>query len=253
MLGFATVGLGLFYLAYRYNILFVYDAKIDTKGLIYPRALQQLMTGVYIGELCMIGLFAIAKAWGPLALMIIFLVFSALFHISLNKALGPLLYNLPKSLEAEEESHRAELEKATAISSPNEKLGLADEKSPSSATTSTRPTTHKKPNFFTKWLHPEIYTDYATLRRLVPHDFADVDNLYDEETERDAYYPPSVTAQTPLLWVPRDEGGVSREEVAHTSQVIEITDEGATLDEKNNIVWDAELARPPIWKERVLY
>lgn len=248
MLGFATVGLSLFYLAYRYNILFVYDAKIDTKGLIYPRALQQLTTGVYIGELCMIGLFAVAKAWGPLILMIIFLVFSALFHISLNKALGPLLYNLPRSLEAEEESHRADL---AAVS--GEKGGLSNEKSQSSAATSSPPDTRKKPNFFTKWLHPEIYTDYATLRSLVPHDFANVDHLYSEETERDAYYPPSVTAQAPLLWVPRDEGGVSREEVAHTSRVIEITDEGATLDEKNSIVWDAEGARPPIWEEKVLY
>ncbi|KAI9796523.1 MAG: hypothetical protein M1825_000611, partial [Sarcosagium campestre] len=33
MLGFATVGLWLIYFMYRYNLLFVYNANIDTKGL----------------------------------------------------------------------------------------------------------------------------------------------------------------------------------------------------------------------------
>ena len=34
------------------------------------------------------------------------------------------------------------------------------------------PAPHKKPNMFTKWLRPDIYTDYATMRRLVPKDIA---------------------------------------------------------------------------------
>ena len=83
--------MSFFYLAYRYNILFVTDSQIDTKGLIYPRALQQLLTGVYIAEICLIGLFAINVTTGPLILMIVFLIFTALFHISLNSALDPLL------------------------------------------------------------------------------------------------------------------------------------------------------------------
>ena len=40
--------MGLFYLAYRYNILFVSETSVDTQGLIYPRALKQLFTGVYL-------------------------------------------------------------------------------------------------------------------------------------------------------------------------------------------------------------
>jgi hypothetical protein len=35
--------------------------------------------------------------------------------------------------------------------------------------------------------------------------------------------------------------------------VIPITDEGATLDKKNKIVWDAEDGRPPIWERPVYY
>lgn len=248
LLGFATIGLYLFYLAYRYNILFVTDSPIDTKGLIYPRALQHLMTGVYLSQVCMIGLFGIATSPGPLVLMVIFLIFTILFHMSMNSALGPLLYNLPKSLEAEEESLMAQVEEGAhdgTAASPNEKVdsnGLA-----------TVPPPHKKPNFITKFFAPHIYTDYATLRRLVPHDLLDANNLYSPETEQHAYYPPSVTARVPLIWIPRDEGGVSAQEVAHTNKFLPITDEGASIDEKNKLVWDAEGTRPPIWEDKTYY
>ncbi|RDW69347.1 hypothetical protein BP6252_08367 [Coleophoma cylindrospora] len=241
MLFFATCGMSFFYLAYRYNILFVTDAQIDTKGLIYPRALQQLLTGVYIAEICLIGLFAIATSVGPLILMIVFLIFTVLYHISLNSALDPLLYNLPKSLEAEEESFRADL--AVGSGSENEKTGA-------NAITDS-PT--KKPNFVVKFFKPQIFSDYAALRRLVPHNIYDADNLYAPEIERNAYYPPSVKSETPLLWVPRDAAGVSRQEVLHSSKVIPITDEGCIFNENNKLVWDTEAARPPLWNEKTYY
>lgn len=243
ILGFATIGMSLFYLAFRYNILFVTDSQIDTKGLIYPRALQQLLTGVYIAEICLIGLFGISTAIGPLICMVVFLVFTALFHVSLNSALGPLLYNLPKSLEAEEESIRGSLEAASHDSVEKEKNG---EVTASAAA-------HKKPNFITKFLKPHIYSDYATLRRLVPHGLLDADSMYEQTVAENAYYPPSVTSPTPLLWIPRDEVGISRQEVSHTAKVIPITDEGCTLDAKNKLVWDSEGARPPLWTPKVYY
>lgn len=243
--------MSLFYLAYRYNILFVTDSKIDTKGLIYPRALQQLLTGVYIAEVCLIGLFAIAASIGPLILMIVFLIFTALYHISLNAALDPLLYNLPKSLEAEEESFRfaatEDLHTPDADAKSNEKAAeLAV----------TTPAPHKKPNFISKFLAPHIYADYATLRRLVPqHNLVNIEDLYEEAVAENAYYPPSVTAETPLLWIPRDEAGISRQEVAHSGKVISITDEGCTLNEKNKLAWDAEEAtvQPPLWQPKIYY
>lgn len=230
------------------------DTTIDTKGLIYPRALQHLLTGVYLAEVCMIGLFGIAASIGPLVLMVVSLVGTVLFHIAMNKALDPLLYSLPKSLEAEEESLCAvpadekpgsddadAAEKGSAIAAP----APADDDAP-----------HAKPNALTKFLMPHIYADYATLRRLVPHGVEDAHPVYEPETERDAYLPPTVKSATPLLWIPRDEMGVSRQEIAHTAKVIPITDEGAALDAKGNVYWDAEReegARPPIWEEKVYY
>lgn len=247
VLGFATIGMGLFYLAYRYNILFVTDAQIDTKGLIYPRALQQLMTGIYIAEICLIGLFGIAASPAPLILMVIFLIFTGLFHITLNSALDPLLYNLPKSLEAEEESIRAAILEHAAGNPEGELKEKSGEKVEAAATPV------KGPGFLTKFLKPHIYSDYATLRQLVPHDLLDADNLYEEKVAGDAYFPPSVTAEVPLLWIPRDEAGISTQEVAHTAKIIPITDEGSTLDGNNKLVWDPEGARPPLWQPKVYY
>lgn len=98
-------GLGMFFISYvyRYGLLYVYDSSLDTKGLFYPRALMQLMTGLYIAEICLIGLFALKSAVGPLLLMAIFFIFTALVHISLNDAVTPLLYNLPRTLALEKD------------------------------------------------------------------------------------------------------------------------------------------------------
>lgn len=245
VLGFACIGMGLFYLAYRYNVLFVTDTQIDTKGLIYPRALQQLLTGVYLSELCLIGLFAIGTSIGPLVLMIVFLIFTALFHISLNKAMGPLLDTLPKSLEAYEEELRSELEAGVS--------GASHEKNGEKPGAELAPEPVGRGNLLTRFLKPHIYSDYATLRALVPSAGIDPDNLYDERTAKNAYYPPAVVSESPLLWIPRDEAGISKQEVLHTSKVIPITDEGCTINEKNKLVWDTESARPPLWQPKVFY
>lgn len=242
-------------MAYRYNLLFVFNSNVDTKGLVYPRALQQTTTGAYFAIVCLIGLFGIQAAPGPIVLMVIFLVFVVLFHMSLNTALEPLLKFLPKSLEAEEQSLLAAEDGVLAPNSSGTEKGSQVASNGMSSTDSPRkdlgPAPHKKPNLITKFLRPDIYTDYHTLRRLVPRGFADI--VYDPVTERDAYYHPSISSQTPLLWIPRDSMGVSRQECHHSGRVIPISDEGAGFDEKGKLTWDTETARPPIWQEKVYY
>lgn len=264
ILGWATIGMALFYFAWRYNVLFVTDTQIDTRGLIYPRALKQLFTGIYLSELCLIGLFAASVAIGPLVLMIAFLVFTVLFNLSLNDALDPLMYNLPQSLMAEEEQRRVGLE-AT----------VSDEKAVANGTgytTVSNPQIHrswtqkymstdqhqhspggqpKKGNFIIKFLKPWVYADYFTLRSYLPE--REINFGVTEKLEAEAYLPQAVTSQPPLLWIPRDQAGVSAQEVAHTGKVIPITDEGCELNDKNKLVWDQDGARPPVWEEKVVY
>ncbi|KAL2176782.1 uncharacterized protein P884DRAFT_300207 [Thermothelomyces heterothallicus CBS 202.75] len=265
MLGWATVAMFLFYFAWRYNVLFVTDTQIDTRGLIYPRAIKQLFTGLYLAELCMIGLYGASVAPGPLVLMVAFLVFTVLFHISLNSALNPLLYNLPLTLLAEEEesgrllhpekSVSAEPAASTAENKAGSKEDRAAEDLDATEARVREAREARKAagagNPFTRFLKPWVYADYAVLRRLVPRSL-DLDS-YPDEVAANAYYPPSVTSAPPLLWVPRDPAGVSRQEVAHSGRVIPITDEGCELDEKGRLVWDREKTRPPVWEEKIYY
>ncbi|OAX81242.1 hypothetical protein ACJ72_04420 [Emergomyces africanus] len=266
VLGFATIGLFLFYVAYRYNMLYVTDSNIDTKGMIYPRALQQTAVGCYLLILCLIGLFAISSgsdksALGPLILMIIFLVFVVIYHVSLNAAVTPLLKFLPRNLEAEEQDLLAQdgspqngdgkevAEKSTVGPSSNGAGVEEDAEKGISSPTDLLPT--KPQGIIGKFLRPDKYANYKILRQLVPKDFADIS--YTPEVEQNAYFHPSVVSQAPLLWIPRDAGGVSKQEVAHTSKVIAITDEDATIDEKNKITWNEEKGMPPIYQETIYY
>ncbi len=68
---------------------------------------MQILTGLYLAEICMIGLFSIKEAYGAVVIMICLLVFSALVHYALNEALSPLLCSLPKTLAAEERLRRS--------------------------------------------------------------------------------------------------------------------------------------------------
>jgi calcium permeable stress-gated cation channel len=268
VLGFATIGLYLFYFAYRYDFLYVSNTDIDTQGRIYIRALQHTTVGCYLSIVCLIGLFAIGTATdglaiGPLVLMILFLVFVTVYHLSLNQALEPLINYLPRNLEAEEEaflSQEQQLQATSAGVEPGTANRNGDKAAANNAedgvdsaekglATAAHPVSQKKPNVIVRFFRPDQYDDYAAMRRLIPARLEAPS--YPPEVERDAYFHPSVTSQLPLLWVPRDGAGVSRQEVRHTQRVIPITDEDSWLDEKNRIVWDIQKGRPPIFEERV--
>ncbi|KAM0521897.1 hypothetical protein ACHAPE_002461 [Trichoderma viride] len=259
ILFWSTIGMGLFYLAYRYNILFVTETQIDTHGLIYPRALKQLFAGIYLAEVCMVGLFAVSKAAGPAVLMGIFLAFTILYHITLSRTLDPLLYGLPRSLQAEEEAILARFAGNEGATSAEEGLAtneLSHEdtvgKAPGTKVATNAPA--NKGNFILRFFKPWIYSDYATLREWFTSEKHFAEPIeYPEEIVAEAYLPPSVWSRAPILWIPSDPAGLSKIEIAASSKVIQITDEGAVLDEKNHITWDSEGARPPIWEEKIYY
>ncbi|KAL4872516.1 hypothetical protein BDV12DRAFT_133637 [Aspergillus spectabilis] len=273
VLGFATIGLYLFYFAYRYNLLYVSNANIDTQGKNFARALQHITVGCYLLVVCLIGLFAIGTgakiiALGPLILMIILLIVMIIYHLSLNQALDPLINYLPKNLEAEEEallSREATTFSATtngehdgvpATSSGvnghenGHEVSVDNVDSAEKGLTQTSPP-EPKANFLVKYLRPDKYSGYHQLRKLVTNG-TDATS-YPPEVEHNAYYHPAISSQPPLLWIPRDEMGISTQEVRHTGRVIPITDEDAWLDEKNHIHWDVDKGVPPIFEEKIYY
>jgi calcium permeable stress-gated cation channel len=249
VLGFATIGIFLYYLSYRYNLLFVVQTKFDTKGESYTRALQHLLTGVYLSELCLIGLFGLRKAPGPSLLMAILFVITILYHVTMNRHLSPLEEYLPADLQAEDEERP--LLEAEQGSSPDDGDTLP-ESLIEQIGRGRVPTQVLKP--VAQFLEPEVFASHQALKSW----FQDVEEdlpQYSDEEIRTAYLNPALSSKTPKLWLVRDEMGISKHEIAENEAAgIPSTDEGAFLDENNDIVWPVDdLTKAPIFKMPVRY
>ena len=234
------------YVAVRYNSFFVLTNNVDTKGAAYGRALQQLMTGVYLAEVCLIGLFAINTAPGPIVLMAVFLVSTAIYHAMMRHVLRPLTIYLPDSLEGEAQvsmfskADQNSYDRARASVPPSEAQSATPNKFSA-----------KKASLFGRIFDPKKFKSYQAVRSMVPN-FPPP--RYEAEEEELAYYDPAITTHVPRLWIVRDEMGISQREVRETSEVVPISDDFARLEEKNKVVWDqGRLEDVPIWEKRVDY
>ena len=251
VLGFAMIAFGLIYLSVRYNSMFVVNNNIDTKGLAYAKALQQLMTGVYLSEVCLIGLFAINTAPGPIVLMAIFLGATVIYHVMMNRALKPLINYLPESTDGSDlremfTTDKNDYDASRTSTSPSVSQKVAEPKG----------ITAKKAALFSKLFDPSKFKSHAAVKQLVP-DWAPPQ--YEVEDANTAYYNPCISSPAPMLWIAKDTMGVSAREVQESSRVIPITDEFARFEgPKGKIVWDTpddggNLRDMPIYKRRIDY
>jgi len=247
VMGFAAVGFGLVYIAVRYNSMFVINNNIDTKGLAYGKALQQLMTGIYLAEICLIGLFAINTAPGPIVLMAVFLVGTIIYHVMLNMALNPLIQDLPESMDGK---HQREM-----FSTKNGNYDGSQENGPPTEANGQHAST-KKTNFLAKLFDPSKFKSHSAVQQLVPNW---TPPRYEQEDEDQAYYNPIISNPAPVLWIVQDEMGISAREVRESREVIQITDEFARFEgPKGKIVWDSpeeggHLRDMPIYEKRIPY
>lgn len=247
-MGFAAVGFGLIYLAVRYNSFYVLTNNVDTKGAAYAKALQQLMVGVYLGEVCLAGLFGIAEAWVQLALMVFFIFCTALYHAFMRHAFKPMEMYLPKTFESDQVS----------LFTTTDHKSYDYQKSGVSPTEFEAYQTSKwgamKANWFAKIWDPRKFKSHSRVQAMVP-DYPPPQ--YTAEEEALAYYDPALTSPVPRLWIVRDTMGISQREVKDSSEVVEISDSFATFNEKGKVVWEYEnqgrLEDVPIWEKRVDY
>ena len=223
VLAFAAIGLSLFWMAYKYEFLFVMDVGADAKGLFYPRAMQHLFVGLYIAEICLLGLFATQLshpgAIGPFIMMIIAVIFTALYNISLNSAISPLLQYHPKDLQLlEDEEDGLPLLHDGQDTTAGTKTGFAEHEKEgrllSPQTSASKPA--KKPNFFTKFMRPDVHADHKYMRSILPKTQTELPNTFPESF---AYLHPSVKSRGVSLWVAHDPLGISRHEMRETDEV----------------------------------
>ncbi|KAL8972880.1 MAG: hypothetical protein Q9183_000307 [Haloplaca sp. 2 TL-2023] len=121
---FNIITFSLFWLVYRYSTLYVTKFRFDTGGLLFPKAINQLFTGLYVMELCLIGLFFLVRdvdaegnevgtpCKGQAVIMIIVLILTVVYQFLLNNAFGPLFRYLPITLEDEAVSRDEEFARA---------------------------------------------------------------------------------------------------------------------------------------------
>lgn len=316
---FNIVMFSLFWVAYRYNTLYVNKYRFDTGGLLFPTAINQLFTGLYVMIICLIGLFFLVEAPDPTGgpgatmvvckaqgiIMIVVGLLTILYQVLLNYAFGPLLTYLPITLEDEavmrdEAFARAQDSKWGAHDDENEQRGngndveleqLSDrstnamvrdaqghashgswssgrhsrsndfgretvdlnEGPPSSPKQSWR-TKKKHINNMDKILHPpesrkgrqDVEAQQTTIRDedFLFGNFSDtIEDLTPEERDAlvdRAFKHSALRARRPCIWIPRDELGVSDDEIRQTDKLTDwiwISNQGAALNSKGQCVF----------------
>ncbi|KAK7928197.1 hypothetical protein PG985_005195 [Apiospora marii] len=126
---FAIITFTLLWIANRYSMIYVNRLALDTGGILYPRAINQTFTGLYVMEICLIGLFFLARdekgelaCWPQAIIMIICTVLTALYQLLLNSSFGPMFRYLPITFEDE-----AVLRDEAFQRAQDQRLGLLDE------------------------------------------------------------------------------------------------------------------------------
>ncbi|KAH6637380.1 hypothetical protein C7974DRAFT_432319 [Boeremia exigua] len=278
VLGFATVGIGLIYLSYRYNMFYVHDTHIDTKGGFYARALEQLMVGVYLGELCLLGLFGLnignsVVSAGPTVMQGVLIVMTVVFHLFMKRKIkhSNLSFHAAKFDARDAENGQAGDQtiapQGLRDSSRTSDQGLVSSdndqedrhmtysennqlESPSSAPLKRSP--------LQRVFSPHTLSVDQISASLIPR-FNHPVPPYTRQDVLEAYLHPAMAQRREVIWLARDSTGLSKNEVAELldrlgSHHVEITDEGATMNEKGKVFWDdTNVKQAPLWKSPIVY
>lgn len=299
---FAIITFSLLWVAHRYNMLYVTRFKTDTGGVLYPRAINQTFTGLYVMELCMIGLFLLAEdengdraCYIQAIIMVVVLFLTILYQYVLNASFGPLLRYLPITFEDE-----AVLRDEAFRRAQERRLGLAPEDDEHTGLNRAGTGAAGDDIELEKLKHRKHTRTHSALGKFNPakgivqagswavrggkqirqHTFGKADEslrtaaqyrkqkrLKDLEAQRamgDALYGgyadavedltaherdalvrkafqhSALRARRPVVWIPRDDLGVSDDEIRRTngfSQYISITNEGTALDSEVRVVY----------------
>lgn len=263
-------------------MIYVHDTHIDTKGGFYARALEQLMVGVYLGELCLLGLFGIGignsvVSAGPTVLQVVLIVATIIFHIIMKRKLKKM--NLLDDSYHPSQRNDAEAgrnSEGNGMHPGYSNVGRSDSRQSESALVSTfsdegrqhvgaeavgmAPPSGAPPqrSMLKKIFSPhtasasEISSSLTTrFRHPVP--------AYTKQDVLEAYLHPALAQREEVIWLARDQAGISKNQVSELTESlgsygVEVTDEGAVMNEKGKVEWDDNSVRQaPLWDHKVVY
>ncbi|KAF3994069.1 hypothetical protein FT663_00089 [Candidozyma haemuli var. vulneris] len=252
---FGCVAFLLAFIAYGHNLTYCFIEAPDNRGMHYPRALFHTFTGLYLGQVCLLGLFVVGKGWGCVALQAIGIAATAFCHHNLLEAFGRLTTVLPidcmkpldgfsqtVSCSTDSDFKRKVLDKNKA----NEPKVLEEDKIDQARVEEETgqlegghnlvplladrdfKTTESK-NWFVRFVRPDVFLNFRHAKRMIPATY----NMEEEVTDdKHAYDQPAIAAQMPKLWIPRDPYGWSRREIEDNEKIIEVTDENSGFSDK---------------------
>lgn len=281
VLGFATVGIGLIYLSYRYNMLYVHDTRIDTKGGFYSRALEQLMVGVYLGELCLLGLFGLnignsVVSAGPTVMQGVLILATLLFHIFMKRKLkrAKLSSHLANFNQRDTEAGKQENQTATSENRKESPLGsrtpdqalvsgmgnqVSQQNAHAGSSALARPSnTPTQRSLIQRIFSPHTLSADEISASLITR-FNEPVPPYTRQEVLEAYLHPALVQRQDVIWLAKDPTGVSRTEIAGIKESLSghgvaATDEGAIMNEKGKIEWsDTSVRQAPLWERAVVY
>jgi calcium permeable stress-gated cation channel len=275
VLGFATVGFTLIYLGFRYNCLFTFATQVPTRGRCYARALQQLVTGLYLAEVCLIGLYALGISQsrvsiGPLVCMIAFLVVTIVWQLLLSRYMSRVERTFPDEQIAGQamgdvdsaelgEAHRDEhigSNKNGASIDADGFDGLLYTPGHKQMPQETRPDNTGIICCIKQFFRPKRAAEKHAWD-VAPHLGTPV-RRYTNREHLNAYRHPAATSETPIVWIARDEYGISKKEIYDSKQCIgegfEMTDEGSWVNDKGKVEWNQnDLKQVPVWEDEPIY
>jgi hypothetical protein len=238
------MGLTLYYFSYRYNLLFVMQPKVDTRGQAYTIALQHLLTGVYIAELALFGMFNLNYATGPAIMAAVLFFITILYNALMNKYLAPLEKHLPADLAHE---HARSDESRPLLAAAEE--GRVHDESPSQIQRLGQQAhvPQRIVDPLARFFEPHVFASYEAVKNWLSEDKQALRDLEDDEPEysedklKNAYLNPALTSSTPVIWLPRDGIGASKNEIRENEDSgLKASDKAAWIDEKGRVCWDEQ-------------
>lgn len=224
-----------------------------------------MTTGVYLGEVCLIGLMAIATdksnaATGPLVLMIVLTVATVAYHILLTRTLSYVDLKVAGPPTA-----------AVAQDHPDADVDVSKQHDPWDNISNANG--HKNSSTGGRAVS-KVFSAMVSLLRvpgiepLPPFMSVPPNDTSSEIQEQlhDAYTNPAATSPKPILWLVRGSTDATEEVKVGLSEVIEITDEGArwTNGKKAKLQVDFQhceeeadeekaIRKAPLWRNEPVY
>lgn len=296
---FAIITFGLLWVAQRYAMLYVTRFEHDTGGVLYPRAINQTFTGLYVMELCMAGLFFIVEddqgrntCTTHGTIMLVVLVLTVLYQFLLNWSFSPLFRFLPITFEdeavlrdeafqraqdrrlgliddeIEDEAEGAiaaekkgkpekdiEMRKMNSVRSRNpvRQVGTwAKDGGTQLKKLAMKPRDARAAEYRQQQRRKDLEAQRAIGDALYGGFHDEIEDLTPEERDaltRHAFQHSALRSRRPIVWIPRDDLGISDDEIRRTKEYsdnIWISNEGTALDSKVRVVYGKN---PPDFSE----